>query len=229
VPVAVLIGGGAGLLFKTQFSGTHRAAAAEQPPPEPVRVAEVTPPPVDQPAPLPPEEPIEITVQVPSPDLTSVAQQEPPQHHHIAPPPPAPVADDVADPRTHPDIAPASPDCDEASCILERYERECCARYKPAEPVAAPVPAALPQTLDKDAVKTSIAEVKPVVQKCGEQHPRPGEVKITLAVDASGKVTSATVAQTPDPELGQCVAQALEHATFAKTQTGAVFTYPFVF
>jgi molybdenum cofactor biosynthesis protein B len=237
VPVALLIGGGTGLLVKTQFSGNRSADAADQPSPQPppAQVAE-TPPPVDQPAPLPPEEPIEITVQVPvgsaeTPDLTSVAQQAPHHHHAAATPPPAETGSDtdVADPRTHPDIAPASPDCDEASCILERYERECCARYKPAAEAPPPAPPALPATLDKTAVKDGIAGVKPLVQQCGEQHRALGEVEITLTVDASGQVTGAVVAASPDPELGTCVAKALERATFAKTQTGAVFTYPFMF
>jgi TonB family protein len=233
VPIALLIGGGTGLLVKTQLSGNRTTAAAVQPPPAPE-----PPPQVAQAQPPPPEEPIEITVQVPigsaadTPDLTSVVQH----HHHAATTPPAETGSaaatgsdaDVADPRTHPDIAPASPDCDEASCILERYQRECCARYKPAE--APPLtPAGIPATLDKEAVKDGIADVKPVVQQCGDKHHAQGEVKITLTVDASGQVTEATVASSPDPELGTCVAKALERATFAKTQTGAVFTYPFVF
>lgn len=227
MPIAVLIGGGAGVLFKTQFSGNRTAAAAEQAQPP---VAQTPPPPTDPPA---PEPPIEVTVNVPvgsaAPDLTSVAQEAPHHHHAAAPaPPPTGSADDVADPRTHPDIAPASPDCDEASCILERYERECCARYKPAD-APAPKPEGLPDTLDKTAVKDGIADVKPVVEQCGDRHHAQGEVKITLTVDASGKVTAAAVAQTPDPELGDCVAKALERAMFAKTQNGAVFTYPFMF
>jgi TonB family protein len=243
VPVALLIGGGAGLLVKTQLSGNRTAAAAEQPlpapEPPPVQVAETQPPPADQPAPLPPEEPIEITVQVPvgsaaPADLTSIAQATPHHHHAAATPPPetgsaAGSAIDLADPRTHPDIAPASPDCDEASCILERYERECCARYKPAAEAPPPAPAGIPATLDRTAVKDGIAGVKPVVQQCGEQHRTQGEVEITLTVDASGKVTDAAVATSPDPELGTCVAKALERATFAKSQNGAVFTYPFMF
>jgi len=139
-------------------------------------------------------------------------------------------SDEVADPRTHPNIAPASPDCDEASCILERYQRECCARYKPAEPPAeAAKPSGPPETLDKAAVIAGIADLKPAVQQCGEEHYAKGTVKITLTVNADGRVTAATVADSPDPTLGQCVAKVLERASFGKTQNGAVFTYPFLF
>ena len=134
---------------------------------------------------------------------------------------------EIADPRTHPDIAPESPDCDEASCILDRYQRECCARYKPAEAPAAP--AGPPVTLDKAAVIAGIDELKPAVQQCGDQHHTKGTVKITLTVSGDGHVAGATVADAPDPTLGQCVANVLERAAFPTTQNGAVFTYPFVF
>jgi molybdenum cofactor biosynthesis protein B len=251
VPIAIVLGAGGGLLLKSQFSGNRTASAADQPAPPPQQVAEVQPTPTpttapaDQPAPLPPEAPIEVTVTVPvgsaapaaTPDLTSIAQGT---HHHHTPAatPPAGSAagsagsDEAPDPRTHPNVAPASPDCDEASCILEKYARECCARYKPAEMPAEVVekkPDGPPDTLDKNAVKAGIADVKPAVQQCGEEHYHQGTVKITLTVDASGRVTDATVAESPDPELGTCVAGALKRASFAKTQNGAVFTYPFMF
>lgn len=252
LPIAIVLGAGGGYLVKTQFSGNRTASAAEQPPPPPPppqQVAEVekpVPPPADQPAPLPPEQPIEVTVTVPvgsaaaPPDLTSLAQGSAAHHHHT----PAVIvaatgsgsaagsADEPPDPRTHPNIAPASADCDEASCILEKYARECCARYKPAEMPAETVekkPDGPPDTLDKNAVRAGIADVKPAVQQCGEDHSQKGTVKITLTVDAAGRVTDATVSETPDPGLGTCVAKALERASFAKTQNGAVFTYPFVF
>jgi molybdenum cofactor biosynthesis protein B len=142
------------------------------------------------------------------------------------------TTDGPADPRTHPNVAPETPDCDEASCILEKYARACCARYKPAEmPVdkVEPKPSGPAETLDKAAVKAGITDVKPAVQECGEEHYHSGTVKITLTVSADGVVTDTTVAESPDPALGACVASALKRATFAKTQNGAVFTYPFAF
>ena len=99
----------------------------------------------------------------------------------------------------------------------------------PVEKIDPPKPAGPPDTLDKAAVKAGIADVKPAVQQCGEDHYHAGEVKITLTVGADGAVTDATVADSPDPELGKCVADVLKRATFAKTQNGAVFTYPFAF
>jgi len=37
------------------------------------------------------------------------------------------------------------------------------------------------------------------------------------------------VETTPDAALGACVAAAVQKASFAKTQTGGSFSYPFVF
>ena len=50
-----------------------------------------------------------------------------------------------------------------------------------------------------------------------------------MTVLPEGKVKSATVADAPTPEIGNCVAQALRAASFAKTTKGLTFTYPFVF
>lgn len=252
VPLLLGVAAAGGYVVKTQLASNGTASAQPQP-----QVAVVAPPPQpDQPQPPVAQEPeivVDLThTQVGSgsaatgsdtaaPNLTSVAQA----HHHTGSAASVPHetgsatgssaagSDEPADPRTHPNVAPASPDCDEASCILEKYARECCARYKPAEmpveKIDPPKPAGPPDTLDKAAVKAGIADVKPAVQQCGEDHYKSGTVKITLTVSAAGEVTDATVADSPDPELGKCVAAALRRASFSKTQNGAVFTYPFAF
>ena len=251
VPLLLVVGAAGAFVVKTQFLSGNRTASAEPQPDhveQTVKVEAVepapTPPPADQPAPLPPVVPQVAEIEMePAGNLTAIAQAHGDHHTHTAvAPTPAPVtgsaaagsatgsADDTPDPRTHPNIAPASPDCDEASCILEHYQRECCARYKPPEMPAEKIdPNALPDTLDKAAVKAGVADVKPAVQQCGEEHYAKGEVKITLTVNGAGKVTDATVSATPDQTLGNCVADALKRATFAKTTNGAVFTYPFMF
>ena len=252
VPLLLVVGAAGAFVVKTQFLSGNRTASADPQPDhieQTVKVEAVepvtTPPPSDQPAPLPPVVPqvTEIEMEPGTGNLTAIAQGHG-EHHaaHAAVAPTAPAtgsaaagsasgsADDAPDPRTHPNIAPASPDCDEASCILEHYQRECCARYKPPEMPAEKIdPNALPDTLDKAAVKAGIADVKPAVQQCGEDHYAKGTVKITLTVNAAGQVSDATVSAAPDPALGSCVADALKRATFAKTTTGAVFTYPFMF
>ncbi|MBV8756304.1 MAG: AgmX/PglI C-terminal domain-containing protein [Deltaproteobacteria bacterium] len=222
---------------------------------EAIEPAPAPPPVEDQPKPLPPAVPEVNEIEMEpggAANLTALAQAH--NDHHAAHVPAVPAtgaatgpaiapaagsaakgsaagsADDAPDPRTHPNIAPASADCDEAACILEHYQRECCARYKPAEMPAEKIdPAGPPETLDKAAVKAGIADVKPAVQQCGEEHYAKGTVKITLTVSADGAVTDATVSESPLPELGSCVASALKRASFAKTKNGAVFTYPFMF
>jgi hypothetical protein len=42
-------------------------------------------------------------------------------------------------------------------------------------------------------------------------------------------VENVSVASTPDPTLGACVASAVQKATFEPTQLGGSFSYPFAF
>lgn len=119
--------------------------------------------------------------------------------------------------------------CDEVSCVLDRYRLSCCAKYKPAEPSAPPVHAGLPEKLDKPMVTAGIAKVKPAVIACGEKTGAKGDVRIRVTVSPAGTVTDASAADAPDATLGECVAGAVRRATFAKTETGGSFTYPFVF
>ena len=140
-------------------------------------------------------------------------------------PAPKPDAAAVA---TNP-IPPSDPTCDEVSCVLEKYARPCCARYKPADTGFKPVAGGLPEELDKSMVKTGVEKVKPRVIACGEKNAAKGTVKVTLTVGPDGVVKDASVAESPAPDLGACVATALRSAQFTKTKMGGTFTYPFVF
>ena len=126
-------------------------------------------------------------------------------------------------------VPPEDPSCDEVSCVLEKYARPCCARYKPADSGFKPAFPGQTESLDKAAVKEGIEGVKPRVISCGEQFSAKGTVKIAMTVGPDGAVKDASVADSPSPELGQCVAKALRAATFLKTAKGGSFTYPFVF
>jgi TonB family protein len=123
---------------------------------------------------------------------------------------------------------PPEPGCDEVSCVLDRYARPCCAKFKPADGGFDPH-AGLPDHLDKAMVKSGIEPMKPRVIACGEKNAAKGTVKISLTVAPNGSVTDASVADSPDPALGACVAAALRHASFAKTVNGSTFVYPFAF
>ncbi|MEO8549936.1 MAG: molybdopterin-binding protein, partial [Kofleriaceae bacterium] len=124
---------------------------------------------------------------------------------------------------------PEDPSCDEVSCVLEKYARPCCARYKPADSGFKPSVAGQNEALDKVQVRTGIEGVKPRVIACGEKNAARGTVKIAMTVSPEGVVKQATVEDAPAPELGACVAQALKSASFAKTAKGGSFVYPFVF
>ena len=125
-------------------------------------------------------------------------------------------------------VPPEDPTCDEVSCVLEKYARACCARFKPAETFRPSIPGKM-ESLDKIMVKEGIEGVKPRVIACGETFATKGTVKISMTVTPAGGVKETSVEASPDPELGKCVAQALRAATFAKTTKGGTFTYPFVF
>jgi hypothetical protein len=140
------------------------------------------------------------------------------------------AAVEVPDPE--PPVSPpiTDSDCDEVACVLSKYARPCCAKYRPATSDIKPRGAGgLPTELDKAAVRAGMATVKPAVVACGEKSGDKGTVKIAMKVKADGAVESASVASAPSDALGACVATALRKAQFAKTVNGGSFTYPFAF
>jgi len=171
---------------------------------------------------------------MPAAEADAVAKPSTPKEPRTPKPPRAEKVEAVRDPA---DVLSAAPvnkvedGCDEVSCILDKYSRPCCTKYKPAEVEAPPVrPASgLPEKLDKLMVQEGIAVVKPAVIACGERIGVRGTVKIQVKVSASGKVLGATAASSPDPALGTCVANAVKLAKFPETDEGGSFGYPFVF
>ena len=121
-------------------------------------------------------------------------------------------------------------ECDETACVLSKYEKPCCEKYRPVESTDLTVRAGgVPETLDKTMVRTGVNGVKPKVQKCGEKIAVKGTVRVAMTVSPEGAVTDASVADAPDPALGECVVAAMRLAKFGKSVSGAQFTYPFVF
>ena len=119
--------------------------------------------------------------------------------------------------------------CDEVSCVLNNYEGSCCAKYKKGgKPTAAPS-GDLPASLDRTMVSDGVGKVKGKVMSCGDRSSAKGTVKVSVKVGSDGRVVSASVKESPDPALGNCVASAMQKATFARTQTGGSFAYPFSF
>ena len=88
----------------------------------------------------------------------------------------------------------------------------------------------VPDGLDRAAISSGISKVKPKVQECGKASPDvKGKVKVKVVVAPAGGVSTATIVDTPDDSLGQCVATAVKTAKFGETKNGGTFSYPFVF
>ena len=113
--------------------------------------------------------------------------------------------------------------------MLSGYAEPCCAKYRTRAPDLSKRVGGIPEALDRAMVRAGIATIKPRVVQCGEKAGVSGTVKIALAVDPEGTVTSASVEVTPDAALGACVAGVLRGAKFGKSVTGGSFTYPFLF
>jgi predicted Zn finger-like uncharacterized protein len=145
-------------------------------------------------------------------------------------PPPAPketpVAKDTA--------AKDGGTCDEVSCVLNNYEGACCAKFKRggARPAAGGSTGGrgdVPEGLDKPMISDGLGKVKDRVMSCSGKSSAKGSVKISVKVGADGHVTNVTVKNTPDANLGNCVASMMQKATFAKTQAGGSFSYAYTF
>jgi TonB family protein len=134
--------------------------------------------------------------------------------------------------------APAdSGGCDEVSCVLNNYEGACCAKFRKggSKPSGGGggggggAKSDLPESLDRAMISNGIAAVKARVSTCGDRSPAKGKVKVKVQVGGDGRVSNVSVETSPDPALGACVSAAVQKATFAKTQKGGSFSYPFVF
>jgi hypothetical protein len=136
-----------------------------------------------------------------------------------APPPPNPFNDAARAPTAS---------CDEVSCVLQNYDNGCCDKYRKGGARPRPPTATVPASLDRPAITAGIATVKGRITLCGDVNVN-CTVKVRVRVAPAGHVTSVTVDETPEARLGSCVAAAVQHATFDKTQRGGSFSYPFVF
>jgi len=111
---------------------------------------------------------------------------------------------------------------------------------EPAPPTPAPIPApaptpacdpsAAPDTLTRETITAGVKPVRADAKVCGARVPAiTGVVKVHAQVSPDGSVTDAVAFQSPDRDLGECVAAAMRKATFACSQRGGSFSYPFVF
>lgn len=237
--VAVVVVGFGAVVYLFDTTDRNQPAAPTQvavaPPPVPADAAVAIAPSPDAAAepdiemdPVPPT-PRTPTPRTPTPKTPVVKAPTPtPTPKTPAPKPP------VETPAVPVDAAvattpPADDDCDETACVLSKYDRPCCAKYKPAATDFQPRVGGLPEALDKPMVRAGVSTIKARVVTCGDKNPGAGTVKIAVTVSPDGAVTDASVVDAPSPALGECVAGAMKSAKFGKSVTGGTFTYPFVF
>jgi outer membrane biosynthesis protein TonB len=98
-------------------------------------------------------------------------------------------------------------------------------------PVPTPVdPVDVPDRIDRAIITAGIAPVRDAAPNCASRAPNAhGVVKIHIVVGTDGSVTAADVATTPDAALGECVLALARASTYAQTQPGGSFMYPFMF
>jgi TonB family protein len=229
------------MIMGTQEPAQATTAQVESPPvpaveTAPVETAPVETPPIDTP-PIDTPPPTETPVATPAQQPTQRSTERPAQRSSHASKPagePTPRSETKAEPKPVAKPAVEEPvvddGCDETSCILSKYEKACCEKYKPkTSDLSARTGGGLPEELDKMMVRAGVEKVKPRVVACGEKAAAKGTVRIAMSVSPAGAVTSAEVAETPDAGLGACVLAAMKAASFGKSVNGGTFTYPFAF
>ena len=208
------------------------------PPPDPTPTPAPVPDPAVEvdptPAPPPPTDPTPVPPQPAKHDKHAHAGNPRPHHDSSTTPAPAPAPEPPMPTPPTTVIAPPAPagepGCDEVTCVLEKYARPCCARFKPAETAEFhPKSGGVPDELDRSSVRASVDRMKPRVIACGERSSGKGTVKIEVTVAGDGSVKDVAVVESPDAALGDCVASAMRKATFSRSVNGGSFTYPFVF
>jgi len=120
-----------------------------------------------------------------------------------------------------------SSSCDEVGCVLGNYTGACCQKFRAPAPQPPPTNNPLPESLDRQSISAGVATTKGRVAACANG--AKGKVRVRVHVGANGTVTSVSVEDTPDAQLGACVASVIQRTVFARTQLGGSFSYPFVF
>jgi molybdenum cofactor biosynthesis protein B len=195
---------------------------AEVPPPEP--------PPVENPEPIEMEPAVETPPdKPPTAKPATKPRTRKPKGEPSVTPPSDPGDASVTKPPPEPPVkhVDAPEGCDEVSCVLSKYDKPCCERYRPADRFTPKN--VTPETLDRAMVKSGVEKIKPKVVACGEKSGVKGMVRLAVVVEPDGSVKSVDVSESPDAALGECVAGAMRRAKFGKTINGADFSYPFAF
>jgi tRNA A-37 threonylcarbamoyl transferase component Bud32 len=139
---------------------------------------------------------------------------------------PRPAIDEPAPPKR---TAAGGACLDEIECLLADDPPACCERYQTRSRRPRPRPD-VPESLTAAMVKEVMSGLRPAIRRCGDDAPDArGTVGVKVRVAPTGAVAAVTVTQTPDDELGRCVAGVVRPAVFPRTAGGATFNYPIRF
>jgi TonB family protein len=108
------------------------------------------------------------------------------------------------------------------SAAIRETGRRLEAEATPSRTVADPT---RPEHLDSSMIKHAMADVEAQATACRESG---GEVVVAVKVAPAGEVEAVEVVRAPDVALGECVRVTVQRTTFAATQRGGRFRYPFV-
>ncbi len=122
--------------------------------------------------------------------------------------------------------------CDEVACLVDP-SLPCCGKSKSRGSSSGggskgSSDSNLPERPSRTDISSGIAKVRGRVQSCGDKHSFKGTVTVKLAIEGSGKVSSAS-ANKGDSAFKSCVTSAAKKAKFKKSQKGLTVNYPFVF
>lgn len=244
VLVVVVFTGGDKNQGQQVATGEPPAAAGATPPGETPPTPAAGEPAKVEPTPsaaVPTEEPKPAPVEEPKPEPTKVATRDEPKSSRSdrgdKKPEKKPEEKKPEPKETKPASSGSSGCLDEVGCLLADKPPACCSKYGKKSGGGGGSKSDsgggggsdLPETLDRTMISSGVSKVRGRVDSCASRSSAKGEVKVQVKVAANGSVSSVTVKNTPDPSLGSCVASAMEKASFAKTQNGGTFSYPFIF
>jgi TonB family protein len=134
--------------------------------------------------------------------------------------------------RTVADRGAPPDDCNIDECILTNDGGACCqkllAQASDSNQGASPPPTpAVPDSLERGALQTAMAALKPVLLDCGDGTYE-GTVRAYVTVAPNGRVSSVRV-NSANTSVATCVEAELQAARFPVTVNGGSFSYPIVF
>jgi hypothetical protein len=115
---------------------------------------------------------------------------------------------------------------DEVGCLLEATPPPCCAKYDKNNKANQ---RGLPQKVSRGDIKSAMSGIRDQTLECHAAHGGVGIVKLRVTVAPNGWATNVDISESPNADLGACIATLVRSAHFGASVDGLTFTYPWVF